>query len=72
MLREEFGQLKLFLKAQPVQHHDTTTTGWFVKLHPEVHIDTYYTFLHNKVKLRVTKPLFALVIKAIFNREKQQ
>jgi hypothetical protein len=72
ILREEFRELKLFLKAQPVQHHDTTTIGWFVKLHPEVHIDIYYTFLHNKVKLQVTKLLFALVIKAIFNGEKQQ
>jgi len=27
MLREEFGELKLFLKAQPVQHHNTTTIG---------------------------------------------
>ena len=71
MLREEFGELKLFLKAQPVQDHDTTTTGRLVKLYPEVHIDTYYTFLYNKVKLRVTKPLFVLVIKAIFNGEKQ-
>jgi len=27
MLREEFSELKLFLKAQPMQHHDTTTIG---------------------------------------------
>ena len=49
-----------------------STTGWFVKLHPEVHIDTYYKFFYNKVKLRVVKLKFALVVKFIFNGEKQQ
>ena len=67
MLKEEFSEIKLFLKSQPVQHHDTLTKGWFVKLHPEIHIETYYIFFYSKVKLRVVKPLFALVIKAIFN-----
>ena len=70
MLKEEFGKLKLFLKAQPVQYHDTATMGQFVKLPPEVHVESYYTFFYAKVKLRVPKPLFALVIKTIFNREK--
>ena len=46
--------------------------GWFAKLHPEVCVESYYNFFYNKVKLHVPKPLFALVIKAIFNREKQQ
>ena len=27
MLKEEFGELKLFLKTQPVQYHDTTAMG---------------------------------------------
>ena len=35
-------------------------------------MESYYTFFYNKVKLCVPKSLFALIIKAIFNREKQQ
>ena len=45
---------------------------WFVKLYPEVHIELYYNFFFIKVKLYVPKLLFTLVIKAIFNGEKQQ
>jgi len=70
MLKEEFGELKLFLK--PVQYHNTTIIKCFVKLHLEVYVESYYTFFYNKVKLCMPKPLFTLVIKAIFNREKQQ
>ena len=56
MLKEEFSEIKLFLKPQPVQFHNTSAIGWFVKLHSEVYIDTYYKFFYNKVKLRVVKP----------------
>ena len=56
ILKEEFSEIKLFLKPQPVQFYDTLNTGWFVKLHPEVHVDTCYKFFYNKVKLRVVKP----------------
>ena len=70
MLKEEFRELKLFLKAQPIQYYNTVIIGWFVKLHPEVFVELYYNFFHNKVKLHMPKPLFALVIKAIFNGEK--
>ena len=72
MLKKEFGELKLFLKAQPVQYHDATIMGQFAKLHLEVHVESYYDFFCNKVKLRAPKPLFDLIIKTIFNREKQQ
>ena len=39
MLKEEFRELKLFLKAQPMQYYDITIMGWFVKLHSEVHVE---------------------------------
>ena len=55
MLKEEFSKIKLFLKPQSVQHYDMTTTGWFIKLHLEIHIETYYKFVHGKVKLKVVK-----------------
>ena len=47
------------------------TTEWFVKLHLEIYVETYYKFFYGKVKLKVVKPQFALVVKSIFNREKQ-
>ena len=72
MLKEEFSEIKLFLKLQSVQHHETLTTGWFVKLHPDIHVETCYKLFHDKVKLKVVKPQFALVVKYVFNGEKQK
>ena len=50
MLKEEFSKLKLYMKPQLVQYHDTTTTDWFVKLHPKVEIPRLHRFLLVRVK----------------------
>jgi len=38
MLKEEFSEIKLYLKPQSVQHYDMTTTGWFIKLYLEIDV----------------------------------
>ena len=66
MLREEFSKLKLHMKPQSVQYHNTTITGWFVKLNPEIDIQRLKKFL-VRVKHAVKDPEFALVVKDIFS-----
>ena len=69
MLKEVFSEIRLFLKPRSVQHHDALTTGWFVKLYPEIHVETCYKWFNDKVKLKVVELHFALVVKCIFNGE---
>ena len=70
MLKEKFSKLKLYMKPQPLQYHDTTTVGQFVKLHPKVDIPRLYKFFLGRVKQRVDDLDFALVVKIIFNGKK--
>ena len=67
MLKEEFSELKLYIKLQLVQYYDTTTIGWFVKLHPKVEIPRLHKFLLVRVKQKVANLDFTLVVKEIFN-----
>ena len=59
ILKEEFSKIKLFLKPQSVQYHDTTTTGQFIKLHSEIYVETYYKFFYSKVESSQTLIYFS-------------
>ena len=70
ILKEEFSELKLYMKPQLVQYHDTTIIGWFVKLHPKADILRSHKFFLVRVKRKVDDLDFALVVKMIFNGKK--
>ena len=70
MLKEEFSELKLYMKPQPVQYHDTTNIGWFLELHPEVDIPRWHKYFLVRVKGKVDDLDFDLVVKVIFNGER--
>ena len=50
MLKEEFSELKLYMKPQSIQYYDTTMVSWFVKLYPKVDILRLHKFFLRKVK----------------------
>ena len=70
MLKEEFSELKLYMKHQSIQYYDTTIVDWFVKLYPKVYIPRLHEFFLGRVKRKVDDLDFTLVIKIIFNSEK--
>ena len=70
MLKEEFSELKLYIKSQPVQYFDISTMEQFIKLHPEIDLDILYLFFVVHVKKHVAKADFVLIVKTIFSRAK--
>ena len=70
MLKEEFSELKLYMKPQPVQYYDIVTMSWFMKLYPKVDIPQLHKFFLVRVKRKVKDPDFVLVVKIIFSSAK--
>ena len=40
IIKEDIVEYRLFIKRQEVAHHSIETTGWFIKLHPEIDLQS--------------------------------
>ena len=70
IIKEDMNEFKIYLKEQAVSYYSIEMTGQYVKLHPDIDIKSVKGFFNKKMKSQVKFKLdYALVNKAIFNRE---
>ena len=62
------NDIKLYIKRQLVTFHDTSITGCFINLYPDINILLMQRFMHIHIKNIIKQELiFAMVSKLIFN-----
>ena len=48
MIKEDISESKMYVKVQAVSHHSMETTVWYIKLHPDIDIESMKGFLIEK------------------------
>ena len=67
-LEEELDGLDFFLRVQPVKLTTVETTGWFMYLYPDIHLQSFESLMKSSIQhLLEEEPIFALVHRTIFD-----